>query len=91
LLGSATYNTGVNAATNVNLTSSMIKTISALVAHSNANANNDAAIQIAIWTTEYGNKINFTGDAGMRPRRPHTWAMSRTALGRLRPIKPLRK
>jgi PEP-CTERM motif len=62
LLGSATYNTAINAATNPNLTSGMIRTISALVAHTNSTASNDAAIQIAIWETEYGNAIRFSGD-----------------------------
>jgi hypothetical protein len=67
LLGSGTYNFGVNPATDPNLagTSSItddskIADISALI----FNGQNSAAVQLAIWETEYGAAASFTPDDG---------------------------
>jgi hypothetical protein len=67
LLGSGTYNFGVNPATDPNLagTSSItgdskIADISALI----YNGQNSAAVQLAIWETEYGAAASFTPDDG---------------------------
>ena len=65
LLGSATYNTGVNPTSNPNLAGLSIFTghgkiadIGALI----ANGGNDAAVQVAIWETEYGAAVTITPD-----------------------------
>jgi len=65
LLGSGTYNFGVNPATDPNLTGtssitgdSKIADISALI----FNGQNSAAVQLAIWETEYGAAASFTPD-----------------------------
>jgi hypothetical protein len=65
LLGSGTYNFGVNPATDANLTGkssitgdSKIADISALI----FNGTNSAAVQLAIWETEYGSAASFTPD-----------------------------
>jgi hypothetical protein len=67
LLGSGTYNFGVNPATNPNLTGtstitgdSKLADISALI----FNGQNSAAVQLAIWETEYGAAASFTPDDG---------------------------
>jgi hypothetical protein len=67
LLGSGTYNFGVNPATDPNLTGtssitgdSKIADISALI----FNGQNTAAVQLAIWETEYGAAASFTPDDG---------------------------
>lgn len=67
LLGSGTYNFGVNPATNPNLTGtssitgdSKIADISALI----FNGQDPAAVQLAIWETEYGSAASFTPDDG---------------------------
>ena len=63
LLGSGTYNTGVNPTSNPNLAGlstftghSKIADIGALI----ANGSNDAAVQVAIWETEYGAAVTIT-------------------------------
>jgi hypothetical protein len=65
LLGSGTYNTGVNPASNPNLAGlssftghSKIADIGALI----ANGSNAAAVQVAIWETEYGGAVTITPD-----------------------------
>jgi hypothetical protein len=65
LLGSGTYNTGINPAANPNLAGlsgftghSKIADISALI----ANGSNAAAVQVAIWETEYGSAVTITPD-----------------------------
>jgi hypothetical protein len=65
LLGSGTYNTGVNPNSNFNLAGlssftghSKIADIGALI----ANGSNDAAVQVAIWETEYGAAVTITPD-----------------------------
>jgi hypothetical protein len=65
LLGSGTYNTGVNPTSNPNLAGlstytghSKIADIGALI----ANGSNDAAVQVAIWETEYGAAVTITPD-----------------------------
>jgi hypothetical protein len=67
LLGSGTYNFAVDPATDSNLTGissitgdSKIADISALI----FNGQNSAAVQLAIWETEYGTAANFTPDDG---------------------------
>jgi hypothetical protein len=65
LLGSGTYNTGVNPTANPNLAGlsiftghSKIADIGALM----ANGSNYAAVQVAIWETEYGAAVTITPD-----------------------------
>lgn len=65
LVGSGTYNTGVNPASNPNLAGlssftghSKIADIGALI----ANGGNGAAVQLAIWETEYGAAVTITPD-----------------------------
>jgi hypothetical protein len=67
LLGSGTYNLGVDPATDPNLTrnssiigDSKIADISALI----FNGQNPAAVQLATWETEYGAAADFTPDDG---------------------------
>jgi hypothetical protein len=65
LLGSGTYNTGVNPASDPNLAG-----VSSITGHSKisdigsliANGSNAAAVQVAIWETEYGPAITITPD-----------------------------
>jgi hypothetical protein len=65
LLGSGTYNTGVNPSANPNLAGlssftghNKIADIGALI----ANGSNAAAVQVAIWETEYGAAVTITPD-----------------------------
>lgn len=65
LLGSGTYNTGVNPAANPNLAGlssftghGKIADIGALI----ANGGNAAAVQVAIWEAEYGAAVTITPD-----------------------------
>jgi hypothetical protein len=65
LLGSGTYNTGVNPATNPNLSGLSIFTGHSKIADIGAlivNGTNTAAVQLAIWETEYGSAITITPD-----------------------------
>jgi hypothetical protein len=65
LLGSGTYNSGINPASDPNLAGlssftghSKIADIGALI----ANGSNGAAVQVAIWETEYGAAVTITPD-----------------------------
>lgn len=83
LLTSGTYNSGVNPAANPNLAGlssftghTKIADIAALI----ANGTNDAAIQVAIWDTEYGSAVTITpDDSGLQ-------AVANTYLSDLRTI-----
>jgi hypothetical protein len=67
LLPSGTYNVGVNPATNPNLTGYSSITGNGKIADIGAlifNGENAAAVQLAIWETEYGPNAFFTPDDG---------------------------
>jgi hypothetical protein len=67
LLGSGTYNFGVNPATDPNLTGTSSITSDSKIADIGAlifNGQNAAAVQLAIWETEYGAAASFTPDDG---------------------------
>jgi hypothetical protein len=65
LLGSGTYNTGINPALNPNLAGTSSITHHSKIADIGAliyNGTNAAAVQLAIWETEYGAAVTITPD-----------------------------